>query len=315
MTDQLRQRNVLVEAMLRALGSASVAAIVEDLALLGPEGQAIRNNLALTGERRSDCKSLISKCCEYPKGMVSLYTVLKGEIDGMVAWPDLHNALLPFVLDVAASSEPLPAMPIVDASMAQATGVYISYAWGDSSPEGLRRGQLVADLCAALKAAEIAVLIDHEQVKPGDRISAFMDAIGRGDVIIVILSTKYLQSEYCVYELNAIWKESKQDSSHFLRRVIPLTLPGANLKSTKDFLVHRDYWSRQWDELKQLIQSDPDGTGVEIFAKCKSIQEFSHQIADMLALLTDKCEPRDFGRQAREGFREVINQINRIGEA
>jgi len=312
MTDQLRQRNLLVEAMVRALGNVSAAAIADDLALAGPEGKAIRSNLALTGALRSDCKSLISKCCEYPNGMIYLHDVLKGELEGKAAWPDLHNALLPFVpgLDMA-STQPLPASMAGSPALAS-PGVYISYAWGDSTPEGERRGQLVADLCAAMKAAEIPVLIDHEQVKPGDRISAFMDAIGRGDAIIVILSNKYLESEYCVYELNAIWNQSRQDPDHFLGRVIPLTLPDANLKLTKDLLARRDYWSTQWKVIKELIVKDPEGTGIEIFAKCKDIQQFSQQIADILSLLNDKCEPRDFDRQADEGFREVIEQIKSI---
>lgn len=312
MTDQLRQRNLLVETMLRALGNVSVAAIVDDLALAGPEGQAIRSNLALSGASRSDCKRLISKCCEYSKGMIYLYDVLKGELDGKAAWPDLHNALLPFVSELDMSSTLSLPEPMAGSSVLTSPGVYISYAWGDSTPEGQRRGQLVADLCAALKAAGIAVLIDHEQVKPGDRISSFMDAIGRGDVIVVILSDKYLKSEYCVYELNAIWKESRQDPDHFLGRVIPLTLPDANLKLTKDLLARRDYWSTQWKLIKELIVKDPDATGIDIFAKCKDIQQFSQQIADILALLNDKCEPRDFDRLADEGFSEVIEQIRRI---
>jgi hypothetical protein len=312
MTDQLRQRNLLVKSMLRALGNVSVAAIVEDLALAGPDGQAIRSDLALSGASRSDCKSLISKCCEYPKGMIYLYDVLKGELDGKAAWPDLHNALLPFVPSLDLSSMPSLPASMAGSSVLASPGVYISYAWGDSTPEGQRRGQLVTDLCAALKAAGITVLIDHEQVKPGARISSFMHAIGRGDAIIVILSDKYLESEYCVYELNAIWKESRQDPDHFLGRVIPLTLPDANLKLTKDLLARRDYWSTQWKLIKELIVKDPDATGIEIFVKCKDIQQFSQQIADILALLNDKCEPRDFDRQADEGFSEVIEQIRRI---
>jgi len=52
-----------------------------------------------------------------------------------------------------------------------------------------------------------------------------------------------------------------------------------------------------------------------IYAKYKLFQQFSQQTADMLELLTDKNEPRDFDRQAEEGFGEVLDQILAAREA
>jgi internalin A len=128
----------------------------------------------------------------------------------------------------------------------------------------------------------------------------------------MFLSRKYLESEFCLYELNGIWKEAGQDGDRFLRRVIPLILPDANLKNTEDLLTKSDYWTLRWQKLKEQITQNLDTTGVDVFAKCKDIQEFSHQIGSILALLTDKCEPRDFDRQSQEGFREVIAQIRAV---
>jgi hypothetical protein len=49
--------------------------------------------------------------------------------------------------------------------------------------------------------------------------------------------------------------------------------------------------------------------GPIIFSKYDLIKQFSQHTADMLELLTDKNEPRDFDRQAQEGFREELAQI------
>ena len=39
------------------------------------------------------------------------------------------------------------------------------------------------------------------------------------------------------------------------------------------------------------------------------IREFAHNTSNMLEYLVDKLQPRDFERQARESFQEVLNQI------
>ena len=42
------------------------------------------------------------------------------------------------------------------------------------------------------------------------------------------------------------------------------------------------------------------------------IGEFTHNTSDMLEYLVDKLQPRDFERQAQEGFKEVLSQIRPV---
>ncbi|MFN9645002.1 MAG: toll/interleukin-1 receptor domain-containing protein [Cyanobacteriota bacterium] len=289
-------------------------------------GRAIVKTLA-AGSHESRCKRLVQNSAKYDEaGFDVLWEVLNINVDPSLAIrPRLEKAFAAYrdaKRKEVQSCQPRisscledqarpgriqkagpPAVPPAVAS------VYISYAWGDDTPEGQRRARLVDQLYAAVKAAGIPVLIDREEVKPGDRISSFMQAIAKGDVVIIILSQKYLESENCIYELNEIWKESSQDPVRFLPRVIPLTLPDANLKSTEDIFLKSQYWKRRWQDLEGKISQNTDIAGREIFAKFKDMQQFAHQLGDILVLLNDKCEPRDFDRQAREGFREVIDQI------
>jgi hypothetical protein len=113
-----------------------------------------------------------------------------------------------------------------------------------------------------------------------------------------------------MFELYEIWKHAKQDPDLFLKRVIPLILPDAQLRSTGDKLARGEYWLAQKRDLEaRLSNGGLDAMGEVSYAKYRLILQFSQQTADMLELLTDKCEPRDFDRQAQEGFREVLAQI------
>jgi hypothetical protein len=296
------QLHALVGALETALGEdLDLATVVSDLAHTGAEGKAIRRGLRPSGNTYQDCRSLILACTEYPNGVKCLRDCLHPYLHLKAAWAPLNLALVPFLpakQSVAASSTGLVSQ-----------NVYISYAWKDSSPEGKRRGQLVDDLCQALTASGIKFMIDREQVNPGQRISSFMKAITKGDMIVVVLSNRYLESEFCMYELNGIWKHSGEDADLFLSRVIPLILPDVKLKTTKDFLARGEYWLSQKRDLDAPISANLDAVSPPLFDRYDLIRQFAANVTKILLLLLDKYEPRNFDDQAQTGFHEVVAQI------
>jgi internalin A len=128
-------------------------------------------------------------------------------------------------------------------------------------------------------------------------------------MIIVVLSDRYLESDFCMYELNGIWTRACHDENLFLARVIPLILPDAKLKTTQDFLTRGEYWLSQKRDLDDRIGQNLDSVGPLLYERYKLIKQFAEHATDMLLLLLDKHEPRDFERQAQEGFQEVAAQI------
>ncbi len=53
-------------------------------------------------------------------------------------------------------------------------------------------------------------------MKLGDRISTFMDRIGKGAVngrVCIVLSDKYLKSPYCMHELFDVWRNCREDDN------------------------------------------------------------------------------------------------------
>ncbi len=63
---------------------------------------------------------------------------------------------------------------------------------------------VVDQLEKALSTSGIALIRDRNEVKYKDSIHAFMERIGRGKCIVVVLSKGYLESTSCMFELTEI---------------------------------------------------------------------------------------------------------------
>ena len=98
---------------------------------------------------------------------------------------------------------------------------YVSYAWGDDTVEGKEREAVVDRLCAEAEARGKHIIRDKTAMKIGDRISIFMDRIGKGAVngrVCIFLSDKYLKSAYCMNELFDVWRNCREDGRHIHRQ-------------------------------------------------------------------------------------------------
>ncbi|MBV8852032.1 MAG: TIR domain-containing protein, partial [Sinobacteraceae bacterium] len=181
---------------------------------------------------------------------------------------------------------------------------YISYAWGDTTPEGQAREQVVKDLCAAAEARGLHVLRDRDVVRLGDSISAFMERIGAADQVFVILSDKYLRSPYCMFELSEIWRTSKRKGPALLERVRVYTLGDADIWKPISRARYAAHWKQQHDEMDAFVR-DNGGTsilGERDFADFKRMGEFYRHVGDILATLADIRQPRDFNELERYSF-------------
>jgi internalin A len=190
--------------------------------------------------------------------------------------------------------------------------VFISYAWGDDRLEGKERQQIVDGLVDALRKhpEPISVRIDRDEMRPGDLISAFMDRLTAADRVIVVISAKYLRSEYCMYELFRIYQNCCRKAEDFHRRIIPIILPDAGLSgSTASRLRPADEWDKQRKELEAAFVKNPDILGERGYKKYRLICEFSRNTFDMLDYLLDQLQRRDYDRQMEESFPELCEQI------
>jgi internalin A len=197
----------------------------------------------------------------------------------------------------------------------QGAEVFISYAWGDDTDEGKRRGGVADAICAALKSKNIPIRRDKADMASGDRIKEFMDRLIEGDLIVVVLSDKYLRSPYCMHELLGIYRRCQAQANRFLKRVIPVILPDAKLSRTVDRLKYAKFWKDERDELDQAIRGldDVSFAGVESIKEFRLVNDFARDVADMLTYLNDKLMPRDLAQMERDGFAEIVRLVGEGG--
>jgi internalin A len=173
----------------------------------------------------------------------------------------------------------------------------VSYAWNDESTA------VVDGLCEAARQQDIEILRDKTGLGLGESISRFMQKLGAGDRVFVILSEKYLKSPYCMYELLEVWRNCKMDDEVFRQRIRVFRLPDARMSSPLDRAHCAKYWKEQFTELDAVVRKHgADLLGQADFKRYKLMQDFAHRVGDMLALIADTLQPRDFEELKKHGF-------------
>ena len=125
--------------------------------------------------------------------------------------------------------------------------IFISYAWGDE------REEIVDQIDEALQKRGIKITRDKRDLGYKGSIKEFMERIGQGNCVIVVVSDKYLRSPNCMFELVEI-AENKQ----FHDRVFPIVLADANIYDPIKRIEYVKYWEIKRNELADAMKSvDP----------------------------------------------------------
>jgi TIR domain/Uncharacterized alpha/beta hydrolase domain (DUF2235) len=189
------------------------------------------------------------------------------------------------------------------------TEYFVSYAWGDHTPEGRAREEVVDRLCDAAETHGISILRDKKMLGLGERISKFMERLARGNRVFVVLNDKYLKSPYCMSELARVWRNSRQDDEEFLRRIRVFTLSDAKIWTPRDRALCAAYWRNESAELETIVrQHGYDILGEKDFERYRLMKEFAQQIGNILATVTDILQPRTFEELERYGFADPPNE-------
>jgi len=125
--------------------------------------------------------------------------------------------------------------------------VFISYAWGGE------REEIVNQIDQALQKRGIKIIRDKRDLGYKGSINEFMERIGRGNCVVVVISDKYLRSPNCMFELVEI-AEGKQ----FHDRIFPVVLNDANIYDPVRRLDYVKHWEMKRAELAQAMREvDP----------------------------------------------------------
>lgn len=125
--------------------------------------------------------------------------------------------------------------------------IFISYAWG-GEPE-----EIVDQIDQALQQRGIKITRDKRDLGYKGSIREFMERIGQGNCVIVVVSDKYLRSPNCMFELVEV-AEHRQ----FFDRVFPVVLADANIYDPLKRIEYVRHWEVKRAELAEAMKTlDP----------------------------------------------------------
>jgi hypothetical protein len=192
--------------------------------------------------------------------------------------------------------------------------IYVSYAWGDDSPGGMEREQIVDELCNTLKNHDdIHVCRDKQTQRIGDSIEQFAANLSRADLLLAVVSKKYLRSYHCmVEELYQMYCRTFRWRDEFKTKVCLLLLDDGKADiCISDELIQ--YWEIYIDkENARLNKLDP----FKIYSpyswqNLQNTKEMLSGISDMLSALKDCIMPRGYNEIRRCDFDEIRGLIRK----
>ena len=154
--------------------------------------------------------------------------------------------------------------------------IYFSYAWGDRRESGESRETIVDKLYESLLNDGFDVRRDKMDIGYGGLISQFMEELGAGDLIVVFVSEKYLQSVYCMWEMCEIFRNSRSDKGEFSSRILPVRIGDLLLNKPKTMRGYLTYWRDFHQEYADLVRDFPQQVGrpqLEEFNKSRNIKD------------------------------------------
>jgi hypothetical protein len=186
--------------------------------------------------------------------------------------------------------------------------VFISYAWGGE------REEIVNQIDKALQERGIKIIRDKHDLGYKGSISEFMERIGRGNCVIVVISDKYLRSPNCMFGLVEI-AEGKQ----FHDRIFPIVLADANIYDPLKRIEYVRYWEVKRAELADAMRTlDPANLqgirdDMDLYDRIRDkVSGLTSILKDMNTLTPDMHRDADFN-EVYDGI--MIRMQNTAGES
>ncbi len=125
--------------------------------------------------------------------------------------------------------------------------IFISYAWGGE------REEIVNKIDDVLQKRGLKITRDKRDLGYKGSIKEFMERIGQGNCVIVVVSDKYLRSPNCMFELVEI-----ADNKQFHDRIFPIVLVDADIYDPVKRIGYVKYWEEKRAELAEAMKTlDP----------------------------------------------------------
>ena len=155
--------------------------------------------------------------------------------------------------------------------------VYVSYAW-----QAEDETRLVDKLEEACRKRGIELRRDRNEIDYGESIRAYMDELGAGRHVILVLSDAYFKSEYCMYELREIYK-----NKDFRKRVYPVVLKGTRFHKPIDRIGYLRHWEAETSMLKTELEKVDRTYTRNLNEALDAYADFRRLMDELQAILAD----------------------------
>ncbi len=175
--------------------------------------------------------------------------------------------------------------------------VFVSYA---DDPAARK---LVQQLRGAVADRGIKLLDYQKDIAYRQSIGEFMRRLGRSGCVVMLISRKYLRSEYCMFELLEI---AKTPGWH--ERVFPIVLPDAKLYEAPGRVGHVKFWEKEEAKLDAELKTVKG-------RKVKALQETLNlyaEVRDLFDTLSDTLADMNAmspAALAGDGFKPLIEAL------
>ena len=175
--------------------------------------------------------------------------------------------------------------------------VFISYAWGEE------REPIVNELDREFKNRGVIITRDKRDLGFKGSIKGFMQSIGEGKAVVLVISEKYLKSPNCCFELVEI-----ANRGHFKDRIFPIVLDDAKIYDPVDRARYVMHWEQKKDQLenvmKQVSAANMDGfrEDIDLYTEIRALLPKLMDVLKDMNTLTP-----DLHRQS--GFSEIFDAV------
>ncbi|WP_339708103.1 toll/interleukin-1 receptor domain-containing protein [uncultured Kriegella sp.] len=155
--------------------------------------------------------------------------------------------------------------------------IYVSYAWNPESDA------IVDAIEKAFGKRNVHIIRDKNDLQYKGRIKDFMERLGQGNCVILVVSNKYLRSENCMFELLQIFK-----NQNFYERIFPLVLDDVKIAKATDRIDLVKYWEDETENLDIKIRELKDLSNIQgVTDDLNLYTEIRHNIARLTNILKD----------------------------
>ncbi len=178
--------------------------------------------------------------------------------------------------------------------------IFISHAWGGISDE------ILAELTKTLEKEDIQFILDKRDLAYRQSINNFMLELGKADMVIIILSNKYLKSEYCMFELIQIYR-----NDNLRDRIFPIVLDEVKISSSADRLEFVKFWEGQLENLQKKVKELNSLSYIEgITDDLNLYAEIRNNIARLTGILRD-INTLNVTIHVESDYRDLIQSIKK----